>query len=91
LPGCGLVLARIGDKWSAFVIALFGAAQSCQSRHNPICPTGTLREILSILAAKNISVFQKVESVVWFVHSAPAQGRTRRHERGAECGGRESR
>jgi len=26
LPGCGLMLARIGNEWSVFVIALFGAA-----------------------------------------------------------------
>jgi hypothetical protein len=44
--------------------------------HGPICPTGAIREFLSSCARKNISVFQKVESVVCFAHPASlAEGR----------------
>ncbi len=56
-----------------------------------IRPTGTRREFQSTLSRKNISVFQKCESVVSFAHPASvAEGRiaivTKRE---AGCGGRE--
>ena len=58
-------------------------------RRQLICSTGALTKILSSFRAKNISVFQKLKSVYSWLVPLRHEGRTRRHERGAECGGRE--
>ena len=58
-------------------------------RRQLICSTGALTKILSSFHAKNISVFQKLKSVYSWLVPLRHEGRTRRHERGAECGGRE--
>ena len=54
-----------------------------------ICPTSALAKILSSRRGKNISVFQKLRSVYSSPVPPDMRGVTRRHERGAECGGRE--
>ena len=41
------------------------------------------------ISPQKYSSFAFTEFAVCFPHSAPNKGRTRRHERGAECGGRE--
>ena len=62
---------------------------SLVSRRQLICSTGALTKILSSFRAKNISVFQKLKSVYSWLVPLRHKGRTRRHERGAECSGRE--
>jgi hypothetical protein len=44
-------------------------------------------KMLSTLRAKNIPLFRNLKSLVWSQAFHSDQGRTRRHERGAECGG----
>src|ERR1700688_3795790 len=54
-----------------------------------ICPSGLLRENLSSPFCKNILIFRRPKSVVCLLPSCPTQrGGSRRHGRGAGCGGR---
>src|SRR6202035_435501 len=54
-----------------------------------ICPTGSCQKSLSSPFCKNILVFRRPKSVVYLSPSRPTQrGGSRRHGRGAGCGGR---
>src|SRR5580698_1263089 len=54
-----------------------------------ICPTGSLADFASSPFCKNILVFRRPKSVVYLSPSRPTQrGGSRRHGRGAGCGGR---
>ncbi|MGH6680973.1 MAG: hypothetical protein ACREDL_19075, partial [Bradyrhizobium sp.] len=51
--------------------------------------TSVRQKFLSIPAAKNISVFPNTELLYGLLILLRQEGRTRRHERGAGCDGRE--
>src|ERR1700693_915484 len=54
-----------------------------------ICPTGKSAKTVSSPLCKNILVFRRPKSVVCLLPSRPTQrGGSRRHGRGAGCGGR---
>jgi hypothetical protein len=53
-----------------------------------ICPTGGVCENLSMAGRKIFLFFRKWNRSFSPYRSATDKGRTRRHERGAECGGR---
>jgi hypothetical protein len=54
-----------------------------------ICPTGAIAKVVSIQRPKNILIFRILDLVYGLLVPLRHEGRTRRHERGAECGGRD--
>jgi hypothetical protein len=85
-------LAKLPANVSCWPPEVASAVASKGRNFGVICPTGGGREILSSPLAKNISVFPKPKSVVWFAPSRLDQRdvTANRHEREAGCGGRGS-